>query len=137
VDLTITGEGGDIRVELVGEVASLVGFEGPPSTEEERAALRITRENLKIGDALVRFSTRARCRLESAAVDVGGTAAGVPLARYRFACQAPERLDSAAFGLFAAFPVLQRAFVHYAVDGIRGDAELSRARPVASFVPLY
>jgi hypothetical protein len=145
VDLVITGEGREVRVELRALVSSLVGFEGPPSNEAERHGLRLTRENLETGDGLVRFGTRAACLLGAAKVDMGSDAqqretqeeGGVLWARYRFECGRPELLESAAFGLFVAFPALQRAFVRYRLGEIRGEAELNRGRPVVSFVPLY
>jgi hypothetical protein len=144
VDMAITGEGGDVQVRLAALLASLVGFEGPPSTAGEREALRLTRENLKTGDGLVRFSTRAACRLTSVEVDMTPPGEGsdpaharTVSASYRFACDQPALLESAAVGLFVGFPALERVFVRYRLDGIRGDAELNRGRLAVTFVPLY
>jgi hypothetical protein len=141
-DLVISGEGGSVEVALAVRAASLVGFEGSPASDAQRRALAVTRGNLKTGDALVRFSTRAACRLSHAEVDMDtgresdDRAARLFSASYRFDCDRPELLDSAALGLFVAFPALQRVFVRYDLDGIRGEAELNRSRPVVSFVPL-
>jgi hypothetical protein len=141
-DMVIAGEGGSVEVALTVRAASLVGFEGFPSSDAQRRALVVTRGNLSTGDGLIRFSTRAACRLSHAEVDMdperasGDRAARVLSARYRFDCDQPELLDSAALGLFVAFPALQRVFVRYDLDGIRGEAGLNRSRPVVSFVPL-
>lgn len=137
----IIGDGGELQVELLAPAISLLGFEHDPRTSDERKTLRLAEENLRAGEALVRFSTRAACRLEHAEVDRGsGGKADRPRelsARYRFACDQPGLLDSAAVGLFVAFPLLERLFLRYEVAGVRGVAELNRGRPVASFVPLY
>lgn len=142
--VTIVGEGSELRVDLAAPAASLMGFGHAASSPEEREILRLTRENLRTGDGLVRFSTRADCRLTDVAVSLGRSAAGVDAkgrqdltARYQFACAQPGLLDSAAFALFGAFPALERVFVRYQLSGVRGDAELDRTRPVVSFVPLY
>jgi hypothetical protein len=144
VDLVIIGDGREVRVELRALVASLAGFEGRPSDEAEREALHLTRENLETGDGLVRFGARAACLLGAAEVDMGSDArrehasgAEVLSARYRFECGRPELLESAAVGLFVAFPALQRVFVRYRLGEIRGEAQLNSTRPVVSFVPLY
>lgn len=137
----IVGDGADFRVELVAPAVSLIGFEYDPRTRAERETFHLAEQNLKTGDGLVRFNTRASCRLTHVEVDMGSKGvAGRPRnlsANYRFACDRSELLDSAAVGLFVAFPSLGRVFVRYDLAGVRGVDELNRDRQVVSFVPLY
>ena len=138
--LSIEGKGAEIQVQLSGPAASLVGFEGAPRTAEERETLALAEENLKTGDGLVRFSTNAGCRLEQATIDADPAPKGKGPAdlgaSYRFHCDRPEALDSAALGLFMGFPALARVLVHYDLSGIRGEAAATPGNPVVSFVPL-
>jgi hypothetical protein len=139
--ITIAGDGADVRAELVGLAVSFMGFEHAPKGRLERESFRLTRENLETGDGLIRFNTRAACRLTGARVDMGAspskTGGRMLSASYGFRCSQPESLDSAALGLFVAFPALERVFVRYELGGVRGAAELNMPRPVVSFVPLY
>ncbi len=144
--LDINVEGSEIAVKLSAPSATLVGYERAPQTPDERQTLRLAAENLKTGDALVRFNTEADCVLLKADVDAdpGGTKRGKGAgghsdlgASYRFSCGQPAALSSAALGLFVGFPALERVLIRYATPGGRGDAELTPRNPVVSFVPLY
>ncbi|WP_201095896.1 ZrgA family zinc uptake protein [Thiocystis minor] len=149
--MTINADGPEVLVDLSAPAATLVGFEHAPATADERETLRLARENLKAGDGMIRFNTNADCRLIESRVEAHfsdrrrtsmrgqdpGTAEPAHLtARYRFRCDRPDRLDSAALGLFMGFPVLQRALVHYATSDGQGEAELTPVNPVVVFVPL-
>jgi hypothetical protein len=141
VVVSISGDGTRLRAELAGLAVSLMGFAHVPRSQSERETFRLARENLETGDALIRFSTRAGCRLTKAEVNMGSAGEAEDeralSASYEFTCSRPELLDSAALGLFMAFPALERVFIRYELSGIRGDAELNMRRPVVSFVPLY
>lgn len=149
--IALNADGPDVLVELSAPAATLVGFEHAPTTADERETLRLARENLKAGDGMIRFNTNADCRLVESRVDAHfsdrrqtsargqdpGTAEPAHVtARYRFRCDRPDRLDSAALGLFVGFPALQRALVRYATNDGQGGAELTPVNPVVSFVPL-
>lgn len=149
--IAINADGPNVLVELSAPAATLVGFEHAPATADERETLRLAKENLKAGDGMIRFSTNADCRLIESRVEAHlsdrrrtstrGQGAGTTerahlTARYRFHCDRPDRLDSAALGLFIGFPVLQRALVHYATSDGKGEAELTPVNPVVVFVPL-
>lgn len=148
MDVEIQGE--HVLVQLFAPAATLVGLEHAPRTTMESETLRLARENLQAGDAMVRFSTKAACRLVEASVDAalpdaprsGKTVSSDAPARveisaeYEFACARPDALDTAALGLFRGFPALQRVLVHYAMPAGRGAAELTSGNPVVSFVPL-
>lgn len=152
-NLTLTMKGPEIQVELVSPAATLVGFEHAPRSQGEREALGLARENLKAGDAMIRFNTNAACRLIQTKVEsdlpVGPDTAVQPpspnhdahaqaniSARYRFQCDHPRALESAALGLFVGFPALERVLVHYATGEGEGAAELTKGNPVVSFVPF-
>lgn len=142
-ELTLSAAGSDLAVEFVGPAASLVGFEHAPATAAERATLRLATDNLKTGDGMLRLNTQARCRLASAEVQTGldrkgrkGDGRVEMSASYRFTCEQPDRLESAAVGLFVGFPALERVLVRYALPDGKGAAELTRNRPVVSFIPL-
>ncbi|AFL75139.1 ZrgA family zinc uptake protein [Thiocystis violascens] len=149
--IAMNADGPDVLVELSAPAVTLVGFEHAPATADERETLRLARENLKAGDGMIRFNTNADCRLIESRVDAQlsdrrrtstrgqdpGTAEPAHLtARYRFRCDRPDRLDSAALGLFMGFPVLQRVLVHYVTNDGQGEAELTPVNPIMSFVPL-
>jgi len=138
--LKFSSEGTEVRVELRAPAAGLVGFARRPRTAEERATLGLAVQNLKTGDGLVRFNSQAGCRLEEADVDSDptpkGKAQGDLGASYVFQCDQPKLLSSAALGLFMGFPALVRAHVRYEVAGAAGEAVLTPANPVVSFIPL-
>lgn len=137
----LTAAGAEVQVALVAPAATLTGFAHAPRTDDERATLRLARENLRIGDGMIRFNTTADCRLVEARTDfveerqTQGLRAALT-AHYRFRCERPERLDSAALGLFMGFPALERALIWYALQDVRGGAELTPGNPVVTFVPL-
>ena len=138
--LKIEADGPRVQVDLRGPAVGLVGFEHGPRTAEQRETLALAAQNLKTGDGLVRFNTQAGCRLEEAQIDSDpapkGKASGELGARYLFHCDRPEALGSAALGLFAGFPALARAHVHYQLAGAAGEAVSTPANPVVSFIPL-
>ncbi len=149
--LSLVARGRDVSVELVAPAVTLLGFEHAPRTRAERERLALARQNLETGDGMIRFNTRAGCRLAEFEVDAGlGGAPHEPLAdqlaaearhaglraRYRFECDWLERLESAALGLFVGFPSLERVLIQYVTDEGRGGAELTPRNPVVVFVPL-
>ena len=139
--VAIFAEGQTVLVHVVAPAVSLVGFAHQPRNARERATMRLATDNLHTGDGLIRFNTLARCRLAKADVDAGldiQDAQGHPemSASYRFVCAQPDKLDSAALGLFVGFPVLNLVLVQYFLPGCKGEAELTRSQPVVSFIPL-
>jgi hypothetical protein len=139
--LSLVAEGREVRAELSAPAETLVGFARKPASAEERATLALAAENLKTGDALVRFDAQAECRLVESRVDANpapgkGEAQGRLGASWRFECDRPERLDSAALGLFMGFPALERVQVRYRVPAGSGETTLTQGHPVVAFVPL-
>ena len=138
-ELRIRAEGATVRVELSAAAETLVGFTGTPGTAAQQQDLKVAGENLKHGEALVRFNPQASCLLEEAKVDAdprerdGEAGMG---ASYRFNCVFPKMLNSAALGLFIGFPALQRVHVHYTTAQGQGAAVLTLGNPVVTFVPL-
>lgn len=144
-EVGISVDGSDVAVKLTAPAVTLIGFERAPRTSDERQTLRLAAENLKTGNALFRFNTEAGCWLAEVDVDAdpgrtrkGGAADGHPAmgARYRFSCDRPSALASAAVGLFVGFPALERVLVRYSTPAGRGGAELTPRNPVVSFIPL-
>ncbi len=146
--LTIAIEGTRVLAELSSPAATLIGFERPPRTEEERETFAMAKENLMAGDAMIRLNTAAGCRLESADVEAEWAEAGHGHdpdgddghadfeVSYRFDCDRPAEISSAALGLFAGFPALERVLVQYVIESGQGGAELTPGQPVVSFVPF-
>ena len=151
--MRILFNGPSVEVELRAPGASLVGFEHAPRGDMEAETLRQAGENLRSGEAMIRFSAQADCRLTRAKANLdlptladgadrsstqgdGAESHADITAFYRFECARPEMLDSAALGLFMGFPALQRVLVRYEMESGRGGAELTRANPVVSFVPF-
>ena len=138
--LEIRSAGSELRVELRGPAAVLVGFAHAPRSRQQRQTLDLAVQNLQTGDGLVRFNAGAGCRLEEAQIDGDhaprGKGAAELGARYRFQCDRPAELSSAALGVFMGFPALLRAHVRYDLPGAAGEAVATPANPVVSFVPL-
>lgn len=138
--LKIKSEDTEVRVDLRAPAVGLVGFARGPRSAAERETLTLATENLETGDGLVRFNSQAGCWLKDAKIDSDpapkGKSPGELGARYVFHCDQPKLLSSAALGLFMGFPALARAHVYYEVAGAAGEAVLTPANPVVSFVPL-
>lgn len=147
--LNVVAEGAEVRCELVSPAATLVGFEHAPKTSAERETLNLAKANLDAGDGMIRFNTQAGCRLVTAKVDTdignqirrrhqtpGAGGHADITASYRFNCDRPDRLDSAALGLFIGFPALRRVLVQYMTKDGQGGAELTPVNTVVTFVPL-
>lgn len=146
--LTIAIEGSRVLAELSSPAATLIGFEHPPRTAAERETFAMAKENLMTGDAMIRLNTAAGCRLESADVEAEWAEAGHGHdpdgddghadfeVSYRFDCDRPAEISSAALGLFAGFPALERVLVQYVIAAGQGGAELTPGQPVVSFVPF-
>ena len=136
--MTIAADGPQVLVELAGPTATLLGFEHSPKTADERETLRLAKENLQAGEGMIRFNTTADCRLIEAKVNrhLADHRSKEMTVNYHFNCARPDRLDSAALGLFIGFPALQRVLVHYVTKDGRGGAELTPNHPVVTFVPL-
>ena len=138
-DLSIHADAATVQVTLSAAAQTLVGFTGTPGDATQQEDLKVAAENLKHGEALVRFNPQASCLLEDAKVDAdpreqrGEARMG---ANYRFNCVFPKSLKSAALGLFIGFPALQRVHVHYTTAEGQGAAVLTLGNPVVNFVPL-
>lgn len=138
-DLVIRIQGPRVEVRLSAAAQTLIGFTGAPADATQRDELKTAAENLKRGDALIRFNPQASCVLERARVEAdprerrGGAAMG---ADYRFHCDFPQALGSAAVALFMGFTALERVHVHYGGDAGAGAAVLTRTNPVFTLVPL-
>ena len=142
--LSVIAEDAEVRAELVSPAATLVGFEQTPKTSAERETLNLAKANLNAGDAMIRFNTQAGCRLIESKVTADfskpvqrrdQTPSAIS-ASYRFSCDQPDRLDSAALGLFIGFPALRRVLVQYTTKDGQGGAELTPINAVVTFVPL-
>jgi len=139
--LTLASDGPELRADLDAPALALVGFARPPRGAAERETLELARENLQIGDAMLRLPAEAACRLEQARVDADPAPGkdetdGRLGARYRFHCDHPESLDSAAVGVFSGFPFLARIHLSYRIGTIQGEALLTPINPVVQFIPL-
>ena len=138
-DLSIHADGSTVTADVSAAALTFVGFTGAPADAAQREVVKIAEENLKHGEALIRFNPLASCILEDAKVDAdprehkGEAAMG---ASYRFNCQFPQSFQSAALGLFAGFPALQRVHVRYTTKEGQGAAILTPENPVVNFVPL-
>lgn len=139
-DLTIAAGPDGLKVTIQAPAATLVGFEGRARGQDQRETLALAVENLKTGDGLIRFNAQAFCHMDDARVDgnpqaAKGQAADLG-ASYRFVCDQPQALRSAAVALFIGFPALERVRVRYSIPGAQGEAMLAPRAPVLSFVPL-
>ncbi|TCT23912.1 ZrgA family zinc uptake protein [Thiobaca trueperi] len=134
--LSVIAEGAEVRVDLASPAATLVGFARSPKTDAERETLNLAKANLNAGDAMIRFNTQAGCRPVEASVKADFGKPAEIRASYRFSCDQPDRLDSAALGLFMGFPALRRVLVRYTTKDGQGGAELTPVNAVVTFVPL-
>ncbi len=128
----------ELEAVLSAPAISLIGFESNPKTPSERNRFQLARQNLRKGDALLRFNTDAACSLMASKVRMGSPGKGrIFSAHYRFTCAEAAHLTSVAMGLFLAFPRLQHLFVRYEIAGLRGEAEANWSQPLISFIPLF
>jgi hypothetical protein len=154
--LDIAWDGNAVHIGLESPAADLVGFEHPPETDADRAALEGAVLRLKDGDRLFRFSPEAACKLVEVAVESpllappGGHGqdehaghdgpegneaehghehhANLEVA-YRFVCAQPAKLERVRVGLFEAFPATETLRVQYVGTGGQSAAELRAASP--------
>lgn len=134
--LRVLTDGTEVQVELASLAATLVGFEQAPQTDTERETLALAKDNLHTGDGMIRFNTQAACRLVAANIKTDFSKTATIKTSYRFSCDQPDRLDSAALGLFIGFPALRRVLVEYTTKDGSGAAELTPVNAVVTFVPL-
>ena len=139
--LTLQSDGPELQADLDAPALALVGFARRPRGTVERETLDLATENLQIGDAMLRLPAEAACRLEQTRVDADPAPGkdetdGRLGASYRFHCDHPESLDSAAVGVFSGFPFLARIHLSYRIGTIRGEAILTPSNPVVQFIPL-
>lgn len=144
--------GPEVHLELLTPAGDLVGFEHPPVSESEHAALASAVARLKDGARLFRLAPAAGCRLrevvlESPLLGVAETSTRTGAdpdtdrstvhadlhAGYRFDCAAPGALSRIEVGLFESFPALQRLEVQLVTDRSQTSATLTAVRPVLEF----
>jgi len=128
-----------LLIELDTPAMNLVGFEHPPNTDEQRAAVDAARRTLNDGDKLFAPNPEADCALMSAQVGLDlstssthtqehgddthsghahnekhqhdGTVHNDAHAEYIFHCRQPNALRGVTIGLFDAFPRTERVRV--------------------------
>ncbi len=117
-------EGDQLVIELDSPTMNLFGFEHPPRTDAQRAAVEDARKQLADGAKLFQTNPEARCELISAQVrltleepqhthghdhghddDEHHADAHVD---YSFKCAEPEQLSSIQVGFFEVFPMTER-----------------------------
>jgi hypothetical protein len=129
-----------LLIELDTPAMNLVGFEHPPETDEQRAAVDAARRTLKDGDQLFAPNAEADCALMSAQVDLDLSASSEhghaqsethhhdgmvhndAHAEYIFHCRRPAALRGVDIGLFDAFPRTERVRVQR-ITATRQDAQ--------------
>ncbi len=121
--LAVAIDGGTLTLLLASPADSLTGFERPPRTAQERAAVAAMRQQLERADALFLPSPAAACRLSRVMLvspllgdapepgheghaDLDGT--------FVFRCAHPERLNDLDVRLFEHFPRLKSVNVEIA-----------------------
>jgi hypothetical protein len=124
--LNVALDGDTLLVELISPAMNLVGFEHPPRTAEQRAAVRAARAALEAPAALFVPNRAADCVLMASTVelDLSGSDEGAGAdhghehqhqhsdhaahqdahAEYAYHCRHPESLDALEIGLFERFP---------------------------------
>lgn len=141
-ELRITVEGGQLEIALESPLDNLLGFEHPPRTEAERAAVRAMAAKLRQAQTLWVPTPAAGCllsRVELASSALAPELLGGPGpaararapapevdahadldASFAFVCAAPAELKGVDVGLLQAFPGFRRLAVQ--VVGPRGQS---------------
>ena len=139
-ELHVAIDGRALEIDLESPLDNLLGFEHPPRSDSERAAVRAMAARLRQAQTMFVTPAAAQCkttkvRLASAALPaelLGETpaAAGAATkdadghadldASFSFECQAPERLKGMEVGLMQAFAGFHR--INVAVAGPRGQS---------------
>lgn len=116
--LNVALEGDGVWLEIEAPAADIVGFEHPPETSEQHAAVDQAAATLRDGGRLFIFPEAARCALaettlESALLEHGAghehdEAAHAEFhARYVFRCERPDRASHVDVAYFQAFPAAE------------------------------
>ena len=141
-ELHVAIDGHALEIDLESPLDNLLGFEHPPRSDSERAAVRAMAARLRQAQTMFVTSAAAQCKttkvqLASAALPaelLGETpaAAGAATqdadghadldASFSFECQAPERLKGMEVGLMQAFAGFRR--INVSVAGPRGQSSV-------------
>jgi len=140
-DLNLVLDGRRAYIELTSPAANIVGFEHPPATPDDHAAVGRAAAKLEQGDDLFRFNVEAGCRMQHAEVNPGwgrpdshgGQQHADFDAAYEFECTAPGRLEQLKVGIFEAFPATSRLQVQFVVGDRQGGTSLTASEPVLAF----
>jgi Protein of unknown function (DUF2796) len=144
--LDVALEGGRLDLQLDTPAVNLVGFEHPPTSPDEAAAIRRATGLLNDGATLFVPSPEAKCRLADAKVTSEGMDPGAGAAEeeadhdegeeeghhhaefqaeYRFVCGAPDRLGSLEVRLFGPFPGTHKVHVQLVTPTVQAAADLT------------
>ncbi len=143
--LNVAIEGAELYAEFASPAANIVGFEYRARTAEEKKTVHEALEMLEHGSRLLRPTAAARCRLSEVEVDSEMLEGGHGHQQhdeeehgemhsefhvsYRFACGAPEALDSIEVKLFELFPGMERIESQVITDRGQTRAQLTPKRP--------
>lgn len=143
-DLNLALDGRHAHIELTSPAVNIVGFEHPPATPADHAAVDRAVAALKRGDRLFQFNDEAGCRMQSAEVVPAWSESDVHDAHaeqahadfdvvYAFECATPARLERLRVGIFKAFPGTSRLTVQFVVGDRQGGVSLTASEPALEF----
>ena len=156
--LQVAVDASQLEILFQSPAANIVGFEHAPANPEEERALAAALAKLRSGTLVLRPDPAAGCTLQQAEVEHGGTgeadghdpdhgeghhhhrkserserpAAGSHSdfrARYRFDCQAPERLETLGVDLLREFPGIETLEAQVVTPERQYGTALTRERP--------
>ena len=140
--LDIAIEGDTLTLALESPLDNLLGFEHPPTTDRQKAAVRAMAASLNKPAALFVTTPAAECAatkvkldspvLEPAQKDAGDGHADLD-GEFVFHCAHAEALHDVEIRLFGAFPRLQRLDVQIAGPRGQAAAVLTAKQPRASW----
>jgi hypothetical protein len=135
--LNVTIDAQSVTIALESPIDNFVGFERPPRTPAETAALEALQARMRSPGDLFRFDPAAACTLVAATAESslfrrpaagGHTGEHADLeASFEFRCSAPGKPSALEVGLFEAYPRLQRLDVVVAAPN--GQFKRSLRRP--------
>jgi hypothetical protein len=145
--LNVATQGAELYLEFVSPAANIVGFEHPPRTDEQRAAVQEAVEILKDGEALIVLPAGAECRLAESMIDtdIDSDPSSEPegahqhehhatdehqrhsefTAEYRFVCKQSQKLGHMDVMLFHSFPGIERIEVQLLTGTKQAALELT------------
>lgn len=132
--VTLAVDDAVVTVELEAPLASVVGFETEPATDEERKAMTDAEATLNEPETLFTFPAAAGCEPSETEVEVEREDDHAEFhATYTFRCSDPAALSGVETALMERFEKMEEIDVEFATPAGQGAVELEGDQRQVSF----